>query len=238
MAFLHLTNCENRCVTLLRKSSTQHWIPFQAPPVFGKLVNSLSGKPPMPDSDSCHSSMSSVGAIMRMWGHTKARLHIHARCFSFWNKIDALWGMVQLITRIPFADYGTRLSQCPSWFRLYGGCATLDWPKSWAPMMIDWTKSWTPRRSHPAPRATSCPPSRRCWHSNCCPRPRRHGGWRTRPRPGSRKAEPKSPEAPARFPALASLRAAVANAVTVAVQPTHRPKKQNRRSTYFAVLFD
>jgi hypothetical protein len=34
--------------TLLRNSSTQHWIPFQAPPTCGKFVNSLSGKPPMP----------------------------------------------------------------------------------------------------------------------------------------------------------------------------------------------
>ena len=46
--------------TLLRNSSTQHWIPFQAPPTCGKFVNSLSGKSSHARIilDSCHNSMS------------------------------------------------------------------------------------------------------------------------------------------------------------------------------------
>jgi hypothetical protein len=53
--FWHLTNCENRCVTLLRNSNTQHWIPLQ-PPTFGKSstphcswsAGRLTGARPLP----------------------------------------------------------------------------------------------------------------------------------------------------------------------------------------------
>jgi hypothetical protein len=108
--FWHLTNCENRCVTLLRNSNTQH--------SYGDWkVRQLHIRKSLPCQNdsrwlSQYSSMS-VGASMRLRSSTKSALaHSRARRFSAWKKIDAkkpldiLWGMAHLMTRTPFADTG------------------------------------------------------------------------------------------------------------------------------------
>ena len=52
--------------------------------------------------DSCHSSMPSVGAIMRLRKYESTLAHSRARCFSVWENIDinklldALWGIVHV----------------------------------------------------------------------------------------------------------------------------------------------
>jgi hypothetical protein len=78
--FWHLTNCENRCVTLLRNSNTQHWVPvpFQ-PPTFGKSSTPYPESLPCQDDiDSCHSSMPTDGTYaVAECGQYKSRLHIH-----------------------------------------------------------------------------------------------------------------------------------------------------------------
>jgi len=83
---LDFKNCENRCVTLLRNSNTQHWIPFK-PPTVGKSSTPYLEKSPLcqDDIDSCHSSCQQ----MANYGQHKITLaHSHAQCFSVWKKIN------------------------------------------------------------------------------------------------------------------------------------------------------
>ena len=92
--FCDLTNYENRCVTLLRNSDTQHWIPFR-PPTFGKSSTPYPETLPCQDDiDTCRSSTSTDGANMpsRNVDSTKSRLHIHTPGASaFGRKSTSPW---------------------------------------------------------------------------------------------------------------------------------------------------
>jgi hypothetical protein len=92
--FCDLANYENRCVTLLRNSDTQHWIPFR-PPTFGKSSTPYPETLPCQDDiDNCRSSTSTDGANMpsRNVDSTKSRLHIHTPGASaFGRKSTSPW---------------------------------------------------------------------------------------------------------------------------------------------------
>ena len=112
MEFWHWTNCENRCVSLLWNRSTQHWIPFQAPPAFGKFVSSIrKAFHARVILESCHSSMSHL--LVQTCGYGAAQKH--ARIFTrpvlqrleenrHTEPLDVLRGTVHLLPRTLLAD--------------------------------------------------------------------------------------------------------------------------------------
>jgi hypothetical protein len=106
MEFWHLANCENPdsshfCGTVIRSTGylSEHRLRLES------SSTPYQQKPPGQDD-----------YVIRWCKYAVTEYKAsRARCFSFWKNIDvkkpldALWGVVHLMTRAPFADYyGTR----------------------------------------------------------------------------------------------------------------------------------